>query len=136
MISPTEPIQLTLEVQGSPDATPEEIDALARQLLDGLRELDVESAELLSAGPAPDGSKAADPVTLGALAVAVLPTVLPKLVEFVQSWAQRGQSRSVKFKGTIAGQSIEFEGPADELKALIANLSAGSRPKSSAHPSP
>ena len=134
MISPTEPILLTLEVQGGPDATPEEIDGLARQLLDDLRELDVESAELLSAGPAPDGAKAADPVTLGALAVAVLPTVLPKVVEFVQSWSQRGQSRSVKFKGTIAGQSIEFEGPADELKALIANLSAGPRHRPSARP--
>ena len=131
-MSPDEPIQLTLEVQAGPDATPEEIDELARQLLADLRQMDVDSAELLSAGPAPEGAKVVDPVTLGALAVAVLPTVLPKLVDFVQAWSQRGQSRSVKFKGKIGGQDIEFEGPADELKALISTLQTHGRHKPAA----
>jgi hypothetical protein len=125
---PMEPIRLTLEVQAGPDATPEEVDQLTRQLLEDLRQIEVESADFLTAGPAPDGTKTADPVTLGALALAVLPTVLPKVVDFVQAWSQRGQSRSVKFKGKIAGQTIEFEGPADELKALLANLSTQAHP--------
>ena len=129
MVSPAEPIRLTLEIQAGPDATPEEVDELTRQLLSELRQMDVDSAELLSAGSAPEGAKVVDPVTLGALALAVLPTVLPKVVDFVQAWSQRGQSRSVKFKGKIGGQSIEFEGPADELKALIANLAPRERPK-------
>ena len=133
MANPAEPVLLTLEVQAGPEATPEEVDDLTRQLLADLREMDVESAELVSAGPAPEGAKVVDPVTLGALALAVLPAVLPKVVDFVQSWSQRGQSRSVKFKGKVGGQSIEFEGPADELKALIANLSAHSQPKPPAH---
>jgi hypothetical protein len=46
------------------------------------------------------------------------------MVDFVQAWSLRGQSRSVKFKGKIGGQDIEFEGPADELKVLMATLSA------------
>ena len=133
MVSPEEPILLTLEVQAGADATPEEIDELARQLLADLRQMDIDSAELLSSGPAPEGAKVADPVTLGALAVAVLPTVLPKVVDFVQAWCQRGQSRSVKFKGNIGGQDIEFEGPADELKALIASLQSRGRRKPAAH---
>jgi hypothetical protein len=128
MVSPMEPIRLTLEVQAGPDASPEEVDQVTRQLLEDLRQMEIDSADLVSAGPAPDGTKAVDPVTLGAIAVAVLPTLLPKVVDFVQAWSQRGQGRSVKFKGKIGGQAIEFEGPADELKALIANLSSQAHP--------
>jgi hypothetical protein len=127
MTSSTEPIRLTLEVNAGPDATPEEIDLLTRQLLADLRQMELESADLLGAGPPPDGTKAVDPVTLGALAVAVLPSVIPKMVDFVQAWSLRGQSRSIKFKGKIGGQDVEFEGPADELKVLMATLAAQAR---------
>jgi len=133
MANSAEPVHLTLEIQAGPEATPEEVDALARQLLGDLREMDVESAELASGGPAPEGAKAADPVTLGAVALAVLPTMLPKVIDFVQSWTQRGQSRSVKFKGKVGGQDIEFEGPADELKSLIANLTSHEQHKPASH---
>ena len=47
---------------------------------------------------------------------------LPKIVEFCQAWALRGQGRTVKFKGNIHGQDIEFEGTADELQRLLAQL--------------
>ncbi len=63
-------------------------------------------------------------VTAGAIAIAVLPTFLPKLVEFIQAWALRGQGRTVKFKGKVAGQEVEFEGSAEDLKPLLATLSA------------
>ena len=124
MMNPMEPIQLTLKIDAGPDATPEEVDLLTRQLLTDLRQMQVETVDLLDAGSAPEGAKAVDPVTLGALALAVLPAVVPKVVDFVQAWSLRGQSRSVKFKGKIGGQDVEFEGPADELKALMTTLSA------------
>jgi hypothetical protein len=115
-------VQLDFQI-GVADASEEELDALTRQLLSELRDLDVESAELGQAGAAPEGTKAVDPITIGALAIAVLPNFLPKLIKFFQAWALRGQGRTVKFKGQVAGQAIEFEGSADELHKLIAMLS-------------
>ncbi len=117
-------IELKLEVSAE-DATEDELDRMTRQLLSELREMDVESAELASGETAPAGTKSADPVTIGALAITVLPTLLPKVVEFIQAWALRGQGRTVKFKGKIAGQTVEFEGPAADLQKLISTLSAG-----------
>lgn len=116
------PLELTLVVDAGPDTAPDELDALARQLLDELRGTDVESAALATEGAAPAGTKSAEAITLGAVMVAVLPTFLPKVVDFVQAWALRGQGRTVKFKGKLAGQEVEFEGTADDLKTLLASL--------------
>src|SRR5262245_9623931 len=73
------------------DATDEELDRSTRQLLADLRELDVESAELTKRGSAPTGTKSADPVIMGNIAVAMISSVLPKVVEVVQAWSTRGQ---------------------------------------------
>jgi hypothetical protein len=35
----------------------------------------------------------------------------------------RGQDRTIKFKGKIEGQEIEFEGNPEDLKSLLATLS-------------
>ncbi len=111
----------------STDATVEELDQLTRQLLSELRELDLEAAGLVGAGAAPAGSKAVDPVTIGSIAITVLPAVLPKVVEAVQAWVLRGNNRTVKFKGKVGGQAIEFEGSAQDLDKLLSRLSAGNR---------
>lgn len=106
------------------DATDEEIDRITRQLLSELRDTDVESAELTKAGPAPAGSKG-DPITIGAIAIVVLPAVLPKIIDSVQAWALRGQGRTVKFKG----KGIEFEGSPEELHKLLEKLEKGKKKK-------
>ncbi len=77
MTTSAAPLDLTLLVQAGDDASPDEVDALARQLLAELVETDVQSARLAAAGPAPAGAKSAEAITLGAVAVAVLPTFLP-----------------------------------------------------------
>src|SRR5919109_3613417 len=69
--------QLNIEISAS-DATEEEIDRMTRQLLSELRELNVESAELTKGGPAPVGSKG-DPITIGSIAIELLPAVLPSV---------------------------------------------------------
>lgn len=118
--------QLNLEISAG-DATVEDIDRMTRQLLSELRNMDVESAELTKDSPAPAGTKSVDPVTAGAIAIAVLPTVLPKVVEAIQAWVLRGNNRTVKFKGKVAGQAIEFEGSAEELHKLLVTLSKGKK---------
>lgn len=119
----TQTLHLTVQIAlDEPDN--EVLDSLARQLLDELSDQPVESVDLVRAGTAPAGTKSADAITLGALAVSVLPGVLPKLIEFCQAWALRGQGRTVKFKGKIGGQDLEFEGQAEDLQRILAMLSA------------
>ena len=117
------PIELVLQIDPGPDSDPGELDDLARQLLGELRELSaVEDARLAAGGPAPAGAKSADVVTAGAIIVAVLPPLVSKLIDFIQAWSLRGQSRTVKFKGVIDGHTVEFEGPPDQLKKVLASL--------------
>ena len=108
----------------STDATDEELDRMTRQLLHELRDLDVESAELTRGKPAPEGSKG-DPMTIGSIVISSLPSVLPAVVALVQTWATRGQGRTVKFKG----KGIEFEGSPEEFQKLLTTLEKGKKKK-------
>ncbi len=119
-------IRLNLQISAD-DATSDQVDELTRRLLAELRDMDVESAELASAGPAPDGAKSAEALTAGAIALSVLPAALPKLIDFIQAWAMRGQGRTVKFKGKISGQAVEFEGSPEALQDLLKTLQKGRR---------
>jgi hypothetical protein len=113
--------ELNIDVSAT-DATEEDIDRMTRQLLSELRQMDVESAELTKGGPAPGGTKGLDPISVGSIAISVLPSMLPKIVDGIQAWALRGSNRTVKFKGRIAGQPVEFEGSGDDLQTLLATL--------------
>jgi len=98
-------IQLYLTVTEA-DADAESLDELTGRLLRDLRELGAESVERPSGEDVPEGAKG-DAFTLGALALVAVPAFLPKLVEFLQAWALRGESRTVKIK-TPAGLEVEF----------------------------
>jgi hypothetical protein len=123
-----EPFEFQIEISAQ-NATEEDIDRMTRQLLVEVRNMDVESISLAKGGNAPSGTKSADPVTIGALAVVVLPTLLPKIIEAVQAWALRGQGKTVKFKGKVGRQVIEFEGSAEELDKLLNKLAKGRKKK-------
>ena len=113
--------ELNIEISAS-NATEEDLDRMTRQLLSELRETDVESVELTKAGEAPQGTKSGEAITMGSIAISVLPTVLPAIVGLVQAWAARGQGRLVKFKGKIGNAVVEFEGSPGELQKLLASL--------------
>jgi hypothetical protein len=126
------PINLTLKIE-SADADAEELDRLARNLRTEIRELDIESVELVREETLPKGAKSAEAVTLGALAVAVLPGVVPKLVDLLQTWSMRGVNRAVKVKTQVGDRSLEVEySPATmsqaELKSLVDMLTGALAP--------
>jgi len=116
-------VQLDLTVTEA-DADAERLDELTRYLLSDLRDLGAESVERPSGGSAPEGAKG-DPFTLGTLALVAVPSFLPKLVEFLQAWSLRGESRTVKIK-TPAGLEVEFTPEKKlseaELLALVEKL--------------
>ena len=114
-------LEFEIEILDS-EASEEELDKMTRNLLSELRGTDVESANLVSIGTAPEGIKG-DPITIGTIAIAVLPAAIPSLITFIQAWILRGQGRTMKFKG----KGIEFEGSSEELQKLIDSLNIGKK---------
>lgn len=119
------PTELLLQVK-TEDGDPDEIDQLTRQLLMELRDEDVESAELLREGTGPRGAKSAEVITIGAIVMAVLPKAVPKIIELLQAWIERGTGRRVSFKGQIGGENIEFEGDSKDFKTFLEALEKSS----------
>lgn len=104
MTSSEIPLYLTIT---EAEADAESLDELTGRLLRDLRELGAESVERPSSEAVPEGAKPGDAFTLGALALVAVPAFLPKLVEFLQAWALRGENRTVRIK-TPAGLEVEF----------------------------
>jgi len=105
----------------------DQIDSLTRQLKNEIIEQGIDNVEIATEDEVPPGIISADAVTWGVLAVSVLPNVLPKLIEFLQSWTMRGESRKIKVRSQISDHSIELEySPTNisnkELKELISVL--------------
>ena len=121
-------LELTLTLSAA-EHDAERLDNLTRQLLTELKDLNLESANLASREELPAGAKGVDPVTAGAIAIAVLPTMLPKVLEFLQSWTLQGKGRTIKFKGKVANQQIEFEGSLADMEKLLAKLEKKNKKK-------
>ncbi len=107
------------------EAEPERLDRLTIQLRRDLLDLGVDRAERPAGKPAEPGSKG-EAFTLGALALAAAPALLPNLVAFIQSWVLRGENRKIKIK-TPEGLEVEFTPEKRmseaELLALVEKLS-------------
>ncbi len=109
-------MDLTIIAPGYDD---DELDTVTRQLLGELKRLDLESINLTSAENQSSGTKGAEAITTGMISLAVLPPLLPKLVDFLQSWSLQSKGRTIKFKGSIAGQQIDYEGSFAEMEKLV-----------------
>jgi hypothetical protein len=121
---------LYLYVEAGEDADVDELDQLSRQLRSELEDLDVGTVDLVEASEIPAGAKSAEAVTWGALAITVLPALLPKLVEFLQSWVMRAEERKVKIKTVTGDQTVEIEYPtkgvsAQDLEKLVKAMTGG-----------
>lgn len=116
-------MSLTLAVSEA-DADDERLDQLTGRMMRDLRDLGVESVEREAAGTAPEGAKG-DPFTWGALALAIVPALLPKLVDFLQAWTSRRGARTIKLK-TPGGVEVEITPGTrlndEELAALVEKL--------------
>ena len=126
MVSSEIELQLTL-AEAESDA--ERLDELTRRLMRDLEDLGVESVERPPGDVAPEAAKG-DPFTWGALTLALVPALLPKLVEFLRDWARRNEGRTVKIKTPI-GLEVEFT-PGEkftetDLLALVEKLTQAGR---------
>ena len=102
------PLTLRLDLMLGEDAGAEELDAATAGLLRELRELDVDSVERPSGGPAPEGSRAIEVAALGALVVKLGGAAVGPLARVLQEWLARRSGRTVKL--TLGADSIEISG--------------------------
>ena|SRR5687767_4641345 len=112
---------LDVRVEAGADALPEDIDRITRQLCSEIREFGVESVSL-PAGAAPAGAKSADALTIGALTICVLPPMIPKLMEYLESWVGRGRDRTVKVKLQVGDRMIDVEYPSNAPDPIVEDL--------------
>jgi hypothetical protein len=127
MANDKNPSALYLQIDPQAELQPDELDEVVRRLRSDLAELDVQSVDLVRDGQVPAGAKSAEAVTLGSLAVVLLPSVLPKVVEFLQTWFLRGENRRVKLKLQVRDNSVEVEyapgaTSASDVERLVAKL--------------
>ncbi len=103
-------VNLLLVLEPDPELDPEACERLIRQLRTELAELDVESVVPAMGGTAPDGAKGTDPVTLGAVIVALSASggVFTGLIETLRDWLGRHAGRH-RISVTIDGDTIELE---------------------------
>jgi hypothetical protein len=113
---------LTLIVDGGKDALAEDIDTLTRRLRSEIQDFGVEAVTLQTSGSAPTGSKSVEAMTIGALAVTLVPQLLPKLIEFLQAWSLRGKDRTVKIKATVGDRSVDIEYPEGASEVAVQEL--------------
>lgn len=116
MTSDNQTIDLILEIADS-EAGTDVRDRDTYQLRDEVRQLDVESVEMVPAESIPEGAKPLDPATIGALAVKLIPAAIPKLVGFVKEWAGRKDGRQVTIKANVAGNTLDVAYIAGSLSA-------------------
>ncbi len=113
---------VTLIVDAGKDALAEDVDALTRRLRGEIQELGVEAVTLQTTDTAPSGTKSVEAVTIGALAVTVLPQVLPRLIEFLQAWSLRSKDRTVKIKASVGDRSVDIEYPEGASEVAVQAL--------------
>jgi len=102
--------RLEIHLRVGDEVSPLELENLTAGVRRELLQLDVQSVERVSAGPAPEGAKGIELAALGALIVNVSKAtpVLGQVVEVIRAWAARSPKRTVKL--TLDGDSLELGG--------------------------
>ena len=88
-----------------PSADVDRVDRATRSLARELKEVGV---GISAPTERPTSGTKGDPVTLGCLALAVLPGLLPALVTSIQAWCLRTR-QTVKLKGAAGNRTLELE---------------------------
>jgi hypothetical protein len=115
-------VRARVELTTETDTDAERHERLARHLRAELAQLDVESVAAVRADPSPAGAKASDPVTLGAVSVAMSASggALTAVIETLRDGLGR-QSGQHRISVSIDGDSIDLErASADQQQQVIA----------------
>ena len=121
------PAELLIELSVD-NGDPAELDELTRQLRTEIEDLNIDSVEQVSAGAAPEGTKAVDLTAIGQMAVTLAPAIVPPLFDLLKSWVERKPSTPVRIKVKVGKRTAQIEydptrTSAKDLEELIKALS-------------
>ena len=111
--------QLAINLEAGDDVSPFELEELTAAVRRELLQLDVESVDRVSGGPAPDGTRGIDVAAIGALLVSLSKAtpVLGQVVDVIQAWAARSPNRTVKL--TLDGDMLELNGMSEDEQRRV-----------------
>ena len=108
---PDEVQTLILTINLGDDALPDEVNKATTQLYRELLASDADRVEKMRSDRLETGTKG-DPITLGAIALALGVAAAPGVVEIVKDWLNRRHAVPVQVKIKLGDDEIELSGPA------------------------
>jgi hypothetical protein len=131
-----DPGQLAIHLGVDDDVSPLEMEELTAAMRRELLQLDVQSVDRVSGGPAPEDSRGIDLMAIGTLLVNLgkATPVLGQVVAVIQAWAARSPNRTVKL--TLAGDTLELGGMSESDQQLVIKDWMARHAKPSAHREP
>ena len=108
---PDEVQTLILTINLGDDALPDEVNKATTQLYHELLASDADRVEKVRSDQLEVGAKG-DPITLGAIALALGVAAAPGVVEIVKDWLNRRHAVPVQVKIKLGDDEIELSGPA------------------------
>ena len=118
---------LTVNLTLGEDALPDEVNDATTQLYRNLLQSNADSVEKVQSEELQEGAKG-DPITLGAIALALGAAAAPEIVKILHSWLARRQENNVSLKVKLGDDEIEFTTAAtatpEELETLTDRFAA------------
>lgn len=107
---PSGTTEAALTFTAAPEADLEEVDRLTRGLWAEVKQLELDLTPFAAPGDTPDGAKAVDAVTLGAVVVALSASggVFTSLIETLRDWLGRQSSRH-RISVTVGEDTLKLE---------------------------
>ncbi len=115
-----ETVEVRLRIDPGSDADEGEMEVLTRRLLDELKNLDIDTVEVMVSESAPADAKSGDVFSWGSLILTLAASggLLSTVVNAAQQWLSRTQGRSITLE--IDGDRLEVQGiSSEEQKRLV-----------------
>jgi hypothetical protein len=104
--------QLTVQIDGS-FLSEQRLNDITLKLKADLAHLKPLAIDLKRDQHAPDGSMSVEAITAGAILIAVLPTMVPAVIEYLREWCLRNANHTITIKRRTGEQEIEVSFPED-----------------------
>lgn len=113
--------QLTIQIASS-SISAQRLNATTVKLKSELSRLKPLAIDLQRDPNAPDGTMSVEAFTVGAMVLAVLPTMIPTVIEYLRDWCLRNANHTITIKKRIGEEEIEVSFPEDLSSERLQNL--------------